>query len=104
MSAYGASPTSNVFYSRLKGRLEEHIKSLAFGQYIIFRPGLLLRKKTDRLGEKISASVLGFVNGLGLLRKFRPLPTSVLAEKLANAPKVLSPGTHIIELDKIWKQ
>ena len=103
LSAYGASPTSNVFYSRLKGRLEEHIKSLSFDQFIIFRPGLLLRRNTDRPGERISASILGFLNTIGLARKFRPLPTSVLAEKLAIAPKVLANGTQIIELDKIWK-
>jgi uncharacterized protein YbjT (DUF2867 family) len=102
LSAYGASTTSNVFYSKMKGKLEEGINSLAFDQYIIFRPGLLLRKGTDRLGERITASLLKFLNGLGLIRKFRPLTTSTLADKLAKAPKVLTVGKHIIELDKIF--
>lgn len=102
LSAYGAAATSRVFYSQLKGKLEDKISGLAFDQYIIFRPGLLLRKNTDRIGERVSAALLHFINKLGVARKFRPLPTSALAEKLAKAPKVFKEGTHIIELDKIF--
>ncbi len=102
LSAYGASATSNVFYSKMKGQLEEKIASLAFETYIIFRPGLLLRKHTDRLGERLSAGIIKFLNTIGLIRKFRPMPTSTLAEKLAKAPKVLPAGKHIIELNKIF--
>jgi uncharacterized protein YbjT (DUF2867 family) len=102
LSAYGASVTSSVFYSRIKGKLEEKIDSLAFDSYIVFRPGLLLRKDTDRPGERISAGVLKFLNNLGLIRKFRPMPTFTLAEKLAKAPKVLAAGKHVIELEKIF--
>ena len=101
LSSYGASPTSRVFYSRIKGQLEEKISGLAFDTYIIFRPGLLLRKDTDRSGERLSAGVLKFLNGLGLIRKFRPLPTEILAEKMARAAKVLAMGTHVLELNKI---
>jgi hypothetical protein len=49
------------------------------------------------------AHALKFVNGLGLMRKFRPLPTSTLAEKLAKVPKVFGMGKHVIELDKIFR-
>ena len=102
LSAYGASATSNVFYSKMKGRLEEGIDALAFDQYIIFRPGLLLRRDTDRFGERIMTGLLNFVNTLGLFKKFRPLPTLLLAEKLAKAPKVFTTQKHVIELDKIF--
>lgn len=102
LSAYGASTKSKVFYSRIKGELEENIACLAFDSFIVFRPGVLLRKDTDRAGERVSISVLRFLNSIGLLRKFRPLPASILAEKLARAPKVLAAGKHVIELDKIF--
>lgn len=102
VSAYGASPTSKIFYSKMKGKLEEDIASLAFDQCIIFKPGMLLRKDTDRSGERIMAGMLNFLNSLGLIRKFRPLLTSTLAEKLARAPKVLTAGKHVIELNKIF--
>lgn len=102
LSAYGASATSRVFYSQIKGKLEDYLDSLAFDQYIIFRPGMLLRKGTDRSGERITGGVLHFLNSLGLIRKFRPLPTSILAEKMAKSPNVLSPGRHVISLEKIF--
>ncbi|PZR21321.1 MAG: semialdehyde dehydrogenase [Citrobacter freundii] len=102
LSAYGASATSKVFYSELKGKLEDAIAGLGFHNYIIFRPGLLLRKETDRSGEKISAAIISFLNRLGIIKKFKPMPTSLLAEKLAKAPKVFSEGKHVISLDKIF--
>jgi len=103
LSAYGASASSQVFYSRLKGELDDHVAGLAFDQCVIFRPGMLQRKDTDRWGERITNWVLKVVNGLGLIRKFRPLPTALLAEKMAKAPKMLGTGKHLIELDKIFE-
>lgn len=103
LSAYGASAKSNVFYSQMKGKLEDTISELNFKQYIIFKPGLLLRKDSDRIGEKLSAGILKFVNAIGLFRNFKPLPTDVLAKKLALAPKILPTGITIIELEKIVK-
>ncbi|WP_264502982.1 NAD(P)H-binding protein [Luteolibacter flavescens] len=102
LSAYGASTASKVFYSRMKGSLDGHITRLGFDQCIIFRPGLLLRKDTDRAGERISAAVLKLANALGLFRRFSPMPTSTLAEKLAKSPVARGPGMHVIELDEIF--
>jgi len=102
LSAYGASSTSNVFYSKIKGQLEEKMESLSFNSLIIFKPGILLRKDSDRLGERLTIGILKLLNTLGLIRKFRPMPTATLAEKLAKAPKVLTAGKQVIELDKIF--
>lgn len=102
LSSYGASSQSSVFYSKLKGKLEENIAELNFEQYIIFRPGLLLRPGTDRFAEKIMVKILNAVNAIGLFTKFKPLPTSVLAEKLAKAPKALPNGKMVIELKEIF--
>ncbi|MCL9807426.1 NAD(P)H-binding protein [Flavobacterium amniphilum] len=102
LSAYGASPSSTVFYSRIKGELERDIETLGFSDYTIFRPGLLLRKDSDRFGEKISAAALHFMNKLGILKSFKPMPTQTLAEKLALAPKTNANRIQIIELDKIF--
>ncbi|MEI9921340.1 MAG: NAD(P)H-binding protein [Bacteroidota bacterium] len=102
LSAYGATTASRVFYSRMKGKLEEDIAALGFNQHVVFRPGLLLRKDTDRFAERVSGGLLNFFNSIGLFRKFKPLPTAVLAEKLAKAPKVLGGGKHIISLNEIF--
>jgi len=102
VSAYGASAASRILYSKLKGTLDDAILKLGFEPCLIFRPGFLLRKNTDRSSERIIAYGLKILNSLGMIRKFRPLPTSTLAEKLAKAPKVFASGKHIIELDRIF--
>ncbi len=102
LSAYGASATSKVFYSKIKGALEDKISALAFKQIFIFRPGLLLRNNTDRFGERLTASLLKGLNGIGLFKKFRPMPTLTLAQKMAKAPTTLSDGTHIVALANIF--
>lgn len=102
LSAYGASVSSRVFYSKMKGNLEHDIDRLVFNQYIIFRPGLLLRKNTDRWGERISAGILQLFNTLGILKKYQPLATPILADKLSKAPKIMETGKRLIELDKIF--
>lgn len=101
VSAYGASPKSKIFYSRIKGELEEAMANLAFSQLIIFKPGMLIRKGSDRPAERIIAPVLNFLSSIGLFKRFKPLSTEVLAAKLAKAPKVLNSGIHVIELEKI---
>jgi uncharacterized protein YbjT (DUF2867 family) len=102
LSAYGASAGSRFFYSRVKGKLEDAIADLGFDQYIIFRPGLLLRRNTDRAGERLSAWILHALNRFGIARRFRPLPAGLLAAKLAGSAKLLGSGVHIISLDEIF--
>jgi uncharacterized protein YbjT (DUF2867 family) len=101
VSSTGADSKSGVFYSKMKGRLEEKIAELNFDQYIIFKPGPLLREGSERPGEKIMVKTLRLLNSIGLLRKYKPLPTELLAEKLAKAPKILKDGITVIELEKI---
>ncbi|MCH5600291.1 NAD(P)H-binding protein [Niabella ginsengisoli] len=79
ISAGMANEKSLVFYSRMKGALEHAIQQLKFHSLIIFRPGLLSRPATDRMGEKISESVLKVFNRFGLFNKMAPLPVKKLA-------------------------
>ncbi|GAA3742582.1 oxidoreductase [Flavobacterium ginsengisoli] len=103
VSSYGASAKSSVFYSMMKGKLEDHLQELNFSQYIIFRPGPLIRENTDRLGEKISIKVIKFFNAIGLFKNLKPITTAFLAEKLVKAPKALPSGNTKLELNQIRK-
>lgn len=103
VSSYGASAKSSVFYSKMKGELEDYISNLNYEQYAIFRPGPLEREDSDRIGEKIAVKVFKVLNTISLFKKFKPLPTPLLAEKLAKAPKKLPSGTTIIELNQIFE-
>ncbi len=102
VSSFGASAESKIFYNMMKGKLEEKISELNFEQYIIFRPGALIRPDSDRLGEKLAVKFLALTNKAGLLKKYRPLEVDTLADKLAKAPKTQLKGEVIIELDKIF--
>ena len=82
LSAASANHQSLVFYSRMKGQLENAVRALKFKELVIFRPGLLLRPDTDRTGERVSASILNFLNGLGILKSQAPLPVNQLAALL----------------------
>ncbi|MCF0068836.1 NAD(P)H-binding protein [Dyadobacter sp. CY261] len=102
LSSYGASSESSVVYLKIKGQLEEQIAGLTFDRYIIFRPGHLLRINTDRPVERLTTGLLALLNGLRMFKKFRPLPTHMLAKKMARAPKFLAKGVHVIELEEIF--
>lgn len=103
VSSYGASAKSSVFYSKMKGKLEDYIAALHFEQYLVFRPGPLIRENTDRLGEKISVGLIKVLNTIGLFKNLKPISTAFLAEKLIKAPEKFPSGTTVLELKQILK-
>ena len=54
VSSAGASPQSRIFYSRMKGELEEAVKTFSFPHITILQPGILQGERDEfRLGERI---------------------------------------------------
>ncbi|MBV7439845.1 NAD(P)H-binding protein [Weeksellaceae bacterium TAE3-ERU29] len=82
LSAQNANPDSFFFYSKMKGKLEESIKKLDFKNLIIVQPSILIRPNSERFGEKVGVHFLNFVNKLGLMKNYQPLPTSKVAKAL----------------------
>jgi uncharacterized protein YbjT (DUF2867 family) len=97
-----SSSRSNMFYSKMKGQLEEAIKALAFGKLVIFQPPVLIRKNSDRIGEAVSVKFTQFLNKLGLFHLYRPLPTEILAQAMANAAKAKGDRIIVIKRKAIW--
>ena len=102
VSAYGASPDSKIFYSRIKGELEEAVKNLKFEKTTIFKPGMLERKNTDRNGEVFGLKIIKFLNKFGLFKSQQPLPTEVLAKAMIVASKIKSNSFSEIKLHSIF--
>ena len=102
VSAYGASPDSKIFYSRIKGELEEAVKNLKFEKTTIFKPGMLERKNTDRNGEVFGLKIIKFLNKLGLFKSQQPLPTSILAKAMIVASKIKSNSFSEVKLHNIF--
>lgn len=104
VSSTSVNPESSLFYSRMKGELEQAVEALNFKNLIVFRPGPLLRPDSDRSGEKISVAIISFLNKLGLLRKIAPLPVKALAALLFQYA-VRSPAGHtIVESAQLLKE
>ncbi len=102
VSAYGADPDSKIFYSRIKGELEEAVKNLKFEKTTIFKPGMLERKNTNRNGEVFGLKIIKFLNKLGLFKSQQPLPTSILAKAMIVASKIKSNSFSEVKLHSIF--
>lgn len=107
VSAYGANSKSLIFYSKIKGELEDAVKLLNFNQIHIFRPGILDRKTQDnRKMEKLSLKIIHFFNKIGFLKSQKPLPVKVLAKKMifvCQNPSISHEKIIYYSLDEISK-
>ncbi|CAA7390232.1 NAD(P)H-binding protein [Chryseobacterium fistulae] len=102
VSAYGANPKSKIFYSKMKGELEEAVKRLHFNKITIFKPGMLERKDSSRTGEVLGSRIIKFANKIGLLESQKPLPTDILAKAMIKSSKIKSNGYSSIKLGNIF--
>lgn len=104
VSAMGADKNSSVFYSRVKGEMEEALKSLDFGALHLFRPSLLTgMRKEFRLGERFAQSVMRIFSFLliGPVKKYKPIDAMVVAYAMVFKAKSGSKGTFIYPSDQI---
>lgn len=101
VSAANASSKSSIFYSKMKGQLEDAVRALHFPKLIIFNPPLLLRAETDRKMEIYGAKVLGFLNKLGIFRSQTPVSTKQLAKAMIESYKKTGDGEYSINGEKI---
>lgn len=104
VSSAWATADSKVFYTRMKGQLEEDVKKLGFRSVYIMRPPSLIRKGTDRIGENISVRILQALNKVGLLRSIRPMPTSQVAHAMIAMAKEAKDGMFTLEPEGIWER
>ena len=97
VSALGANARSRVFYNRVKGETEEHVRALGYPSLTIARPSLLLGERAERrMGEEI-AKRLGFL----MPGRLRPVQAADVARALVGAAAENRPGVRIIESDEI---
>ena len=103
VSAAGAKAQSKLFYNRMKGQLEDAVKALGFPSLLIFQPSVLIRSNSDRGAENFSVKAIHFLNKIGLFKRYRPMPTEILAEKILSAIHNSPKGTFTFTLDKIFE-
>jgi len=103
VSSSGANAKSRIFYSRVKGELDEAVAQLGYGRVSTFRPSLLLGERNEsRLGEDI-AKVLSKYTSFLIPLKYRPIEARAVAGAMVKVAKGGGEGLRIYESDDIQK-
>jgi len=104
VSSVGADPKSKIFYSRIKGELDEEIKNLNFDHISILRPSMLDGdRKENRIGERFGLKMMNvLLPVLPFFKKYRPIKNSIVASAMLNAVKSNKNKYRIYELEQIF--
>ena len=96
VSALGADAKSRVFYSRVKGEMQEALLALGFHSVVIVQPSLLVGDRTA-LGQPVRAGEVWGARLMGWLpRSVRPISATRVAEGMLRALASSAPGTQIL--------
>lgn len=87
MSAIAASTSSRVFYNRVKGELEEGIRTMGYPYLSVYQPSLLLgHRQEHRRAEALGIKAMPLINRalIGPLERFRGIEASTVARAMVN--------------------
>ncbi|MDE3840420.1 oxidoreductase [Bacillus methanolicus] len=104
ISSIGANPNSFIWYTRMKGLLEEQLKEVGFRSLHIFRPSLLLGKRTEfRLGETVGAFLSGKLSFafIGPLKKYKAISGKTVALCMYKIAQNNKKGVNVYISDEI---
>lgn len=90
VSSLGARSESKAFYTSLKGKLEDGLKEMNIGILRIYRPSLLLAKRSERrIMEEIFIKISPLFTLLlrGKLKKYSPIEVSLLGREMVRFAK-----------------
>ena len=103
VSSSGANAKSRSAYLKMKGELEQKIKSLPFAHISIFQPSLLIGQRTDfRFGESLGSLLMPALCMVPLLRRYRPIHGDQVAEKMVEVSHCSDEKTEYFVLDQIF--
>lgn len=105
VSSAGANSKSSNFYLRMKGSLDEKVQHLSFDHIFIFRPSILVGKRSEkRLGETIGIKIAGTITKIiPALKQYRPIEASQVAEAMIkSANQNLSDKIRIYQPEEIF--
>ena len=93
VSSLGADSSSRIFYNRVKGELEDHVRALAYPTVTIARPSLLLGPREERRRGEDFGKKMGWL----FPPKYRPIEGRDVARALVRAAREDRPGVRILE-------
>jgi uncharacterized protein YbjT (DUF2867 family) len=85
VSSVGANSKSGIFYTRMKGELDEAVAKLGFENLVILRPASLTgNRENRRTTEEMSVPVLNFLTRF-VFKNYRPISDETVAKAMINA-------------------
>ncbi len=107
ISAMGANSASSVFYSRVKGEMEEAIAKLGYKSITIARPSMLAGDRealaqAQRPGEKIALIATRWLNPL-IPKNYQSVQAADVAAGLYRQVKLGIPGATILLSGQLQK-
>lgn len=104
VTSTGADSRSSMFYSAVKGQVEEALIPLGFESLVALRPSIIDGERSDsRPLEAIGLSI-GRALGPLLGKKYRPTPAKAIAAAMVAAWKDGKRGVQIIDAGEIWER
>lgn len=97
VSALGSDKKSNIFYNRVKGEVEEAIRSLGFKSYHIFRPSLLLGERTEERTGEGAATTFFKIFGFLVPLKWKAIDSGKVAHAMFRIAQQNKAGYHVHE-------
>lgn len=102
ISSIGANPRSSLFYTRMKGELDEAVAKLGFQHLAILRPSSLVgERKENRMAEKFSVPILNVITNF-ILKQYRPIDAALVARAMINVAFNPVPGKIILEAKEVF--
>lgn len=102
VSALGASASSGIFYSRVKGEMQEAVAALGYRSVVIVQPSMLVGDR-DALGQPLRSGELWSARLLGWLpRSVKPIPAAQVAKTLLREVERGDAGVHVLPSGKLW--
>lgn len=104
VTAQGANPRSRIFYSRVKGKVEEAVRALPLHGIHIFRPTLLTGDREEFRPMERAAIVAGRAISwafVGPLARYRPIAAADVARAMVRVAKEGREGARVYESDEI---
>lgn len=104
LSSAGANSKSSIFYSRMKGELDDAVHKLNFEHISIIRPSMLVGKREEfRLSEKIFTPIMYILNVIPFARKYRPIKDKIVAKAMLNAFEFNKSDYKVYELNEVFE-
>lgn len=97
VSALGADKNSSIYYSRVKGEIEEAIANEHFDSLHIFRPSLLLGPRSEQRSGEDAAKIVYKIFGFLIPKKYKAIDSAKVARAMLHFASQEQKGTHIHE-------